>query len=142
MKVIEQGAFYNDFLAPCQSSDFLQATLQTITEHSTYSSMASQKFAPGTEYAARVRSGPDLVNYGGEWSAWSSEVHWRTEEGESAHHGGAQLTVQLTSKRACLYLPDTSTRPRLTSMYGLAKVFVPVCVLVPFVLLCSVYFKM
>lgn len=107
--------------------------------------MESPNFAPGTEYAARVRSSPDGVNYGGEWSAWSSEVHWRTEwteEGESAHHSDAQLAAQITFNPACLYLPDTSTRPDLTSMYGLAKVVVPVCVLAPFVLLCSAYFKM
>lgn len=107
--------------------------------------MESQKLAPDTEYAARVRSRPDQVNYGGEWSAWSSEVHWRTEwteEGKPGHHGDTQLAAQLTSKLACLYFPDASSRPGLTSMYGLARVFVPVCVLAPFVLLCSAYFKM
>lgn len=64
--------------------------LQKITVYSTNFSMARQKLAPGTEYAARVRSSPDQANYGGEWSAWSSEIHWRTqrtEDGKSARVG-------------------------------------------------------
>lgn len=37
------------------------------------------KFVADTEYAARVRSSPNQVHYKGEWSDWSSEVHWKSE---------------------------------------------------------------
>lgn len=111
--------------------------------------MANERFTPGTKYAARVRSGPDQAMYWGEWSTWSSEVHWSTElveEGESAQHGGTHLDVQLASLLAAqlaeLCHPDMFSRAGLTSMYGLAKVFVPVCVLAPLLLLCAAYVKM
>lgn len=35
-------------------------------------------FVSDTEYAARVRSSPNMDHYKGQWSAWSSEVLWRT----------------------------------------------------------------
>ncbi|KAM9837497.1 interleukin-21 receptor isoform 1-T1 [Aulostomus maculatus] len=34
---------------------------------------------PDTDYTARVRSRPVGTFYKGQWSGWSSEVHWRTE---------------------------------------------------------------
>lgn len=97
-----------------QPGEGQNVTLHEINKYITNFSVASQKFAPGTKYAARVRSGPDQSIYWGEWSTWSSEVHWSTELVEEG----------------------------LTSMYGLAKVFVPVCVLAPLLLLCTAYVKM
>ncbi|KAI3365623.1 hypothetical protein L3Q82_010712 [Scortum barcoo] len=41
-------------------------------------SLDEHNFAPDTNYSARVRSSPNLAYYQGEWSDWSSEVHWRT----------------------------------------------------------------
>lgn len=35
-------------------------------------------FESDTDYAARVRSTPNMDHYKGQWSAWSSEVLWRT----------------------------------------------------------------
>lgn len=103
-----------------QGCDFLQVTLQNINVLSTNYSLASQKLAPGTEYTARVRSGPDQVNFGGEWSAWSSEVHWRTEwkeKGESAHHGDAQLAAQLASKYLPSQIPPPPLPPTRSDLY-------------------------
>ncbi|TNN04001.1 hypothetical protein fugu_001030 [Takifugu bimaculatus] len=34
---------------------------------------------PGAEYGAQVRSSPNQVSYQGQWSDWSSEIHWKTE---------------------------------------------------------------
>lgn len=50
-------------------------------------SVRDAKLVADTEYAARVRSSPNQVHYKGEWSDWSSEVHWKSEpavNGESS----------------------------------------------------------
>ncbi|XP_056222561.1 interleukin-21 receptor [Seriola aureovittata] len=48
------------------------------TDRTSYS-VDDQVFVSATEYAARVRSSPNLAFYKGQWSDWSPEVHWRTE---------------------------------------------------------------
>lgn len=58
---------------------FLQVVSHDITTAPTVYSVDDQMFVPGTEYAARVRSSPNLVFYKGQWSDWSSEVHWKIE---------------------------------------------------------------
>ncbi|XP_041818851.1 interleukin-21 receptor [Chelmon rostratus] len=73
-------------------------------------SVGDRTFEPDTEYAARVRSSPNQAFYKGQWSDWSSEVHWRTE---SAVNG----------------------IPLNTFVSGLGKVFIPLCVMVLLVLL-------
>ncbi|XP_047465040.1 interleukin-21 receptor [Mugil cephalus] len=47
------------------------------TESKSYS-VDDDHLMPGTEYVARVRSSPTQGTFKGEWSDWSSEVHWRT----------------------------------------------------------------
>lgn len=42
-------------------------------------SVDDQKFLSDTEYSASVRSSPDQASYMGQWSSWSSELHWRTK---------------------------------------------------------------
>lgn len=59
-----------------------------IITASTNYSVDDEKFEADTEYTARVRSSPDQNIYMGQWSDWSSEVHWKTEaaiNGLSAH---------------------------------------------------------
>ncbi|XP_040923223.1 interleukin-21 receptor [Toxotes jaculatrix] len=68
-------------------------------------------FLPDTEYAARVRSSPNQAFYEGQWSDWSSEVHWKTES-------------------AATHLSTNTFNPELAK-----KVFIPLCVMVPLVLL-------
>uniref|UniRef100_A0A8D3AM89 Fibronectin type-III domain-containing protein n=1 Tax=Scophthalmus maximus TaxID=52904 RepID=A0A8D3AM89_SCOMX len=46
-------------------------------------SVDDRAFVPDTVYAARVRSSPNLAFYKGQWSDWSSEVHWNTESSMS-----------------------------------------------------------
>ncbi|KAG7226343.1 hypothetical protein INR49_013754 [Caranx melampygus] len=65
---------------------------------------------PDTEYTARVRSSPNLAFYKGQWSDWSPEVHWKTEPAISD--------------------PQTSS-----FLFKTIKVIIPVCVMVPLVLL-------
>ncbi|KAM9837498.1 uncharacterized protein ACBR49_018186 isoform 2-T2 [Aulostomus maculatus] len=52
---------------------------------------------PDTDYTARVRSRPVGTFYKGQWSGWSSEVHWRTEApvscGEKAPSSRLQLLI-------------------------------------------------
>ncbi|KAM9336625.1 interleukin-21 receptor [Symphorus nematophorus] len=68
------------------------------------------QFEADTVYAARVRSSPNEVHYEGQWSTWSSEVHWKME--------------------AVLIDP-----PSHTFVSGLGKVFILLCVVVPLALL-------
>ncbi|XP_074518808.1 interleukin-21 receptor [Halichoeres trimaculatus] len=49
-----------------------------ITTDRTNFSVDDQKFLADTEYSARVRSSPNQAFFKGQWSSWSSEVHWRT----------------------------------------------------------------
>nr|XP_019939061.1 PREDICTED: interleukin-21 receptor-like [Paralichthys olivaceus] len=72
-------------------------------------SVDDQIFELDTEYTARVRSSPNNVSYKGEWSDWSSEVHWKT--------GPADL-------------PGNTF---ITELWK--KVFIASCVLVPLILL-------
>ncbi|XP_038591024.1 interleukin-21 receptor isoform X2 [Micropterus salmoides] len=81
-----------------------------INTDSTNYSVDDYEFVPDTEYAARVRSSPNEAFYMGEWSDWSSEVHWKTESAEN------------------------DLQPH-TFVSGLGKVFIALCVMVPFVLL-------
>lgn len=65
---------------------FFQVKSHDIYTDSKHYSVDDDNFVPDMEYSARVRSSPNLVFYQGEWSEWSSEVHWRTEsavDGES-----------------------------------------------------------
>ncbi|XP_038157014.1 interleukin-21 receptor [Cyprinodon tularosa] len=48
------------------------------TQSITHCSVEDQNFEPDTEYAAIVRSGPDMDYFEGQWSEWSSKVLWRT----------------------------------------------------------------
>lgn len=80
-----------------------------------------QNFVPDTEYAASVRSSPEGAHFKGQWSDWSSEVYWKTE---SAVH-------EVYSKRAQV----VKNSPSSTFVSGLVKVFIPICVVVPLVLL-------
>lgn len=57
----------------------LQAMIKKITTESKNYSVDDEMLEPNGEYAAKVRSSPNGVNYKGEWSAWSPEVHWRTQ---------------------------------------------------------------
>ncbi|KAM6951007.1 interleukin-21 receptor [Aplochiton taeniatus] len=41
--------------------------------------MSAYEFMADTEYTARVRSSPNQGHYKGEWSEWSSAVHWKTD---------------------------------------------------------------
>ncbi|XP_018537283.1 interleukin-21 receptor [Lates calcarifer] len=82
-----------------------------ITTAPTVYSVDDQMFVPGTEYAARVRSSPNLVFYKGQWSDWSSEVHWKIESAMTA---------------------TSSTK---TFVSELGKVFISLCVMVPLILL-------
>lgn len=54
-------------------------TFHDINTDSMNYSMDDHEFVPDTDYAARVRSSPNGAFFKGEWSDWSSEVHWRTE---------------------------------------------------------------
>ncbi|CAJ1080848.1 interleukin-21 receptor isoform X1 [Xyrichtys novacula] len=70
-------------------------------------SVDDHNFLPDTEYLARVRSSPNQAYFEGQWSSWSSEVNWRTKP-----------AVNVNSFKS-----------------GLGKVFVPLCVMAPLVLL-------
>lgn len=52
---------------------------------------------PGAEYGAQVRASPNQVSYWGQWSDWSSEIHWKTEP---AGHGKSSFEAV---KRAIRY---------------------------------------
>ncbi|XP_071318645.1 interleukin-21 receptor [Trachinotus anak] len=69
-----------------------------------------QIFEPDTEYTARVRTSPNLAFYKGQWSDWSSEVHWKTESS----------------------MNDVPTNTFISEM---GKVFIPICVMAPLILL-------
>ncbi|KAM3592358.1 uncharacterized protein V6R79_017144 [Siganus canaliculatus] len=73
-------------------------------------SVDDDAFEPDTEYAARVRSSPNQGHYKGQWSDWSSEVHWKMGSAVS----------------------DPSSKT-MTSM--LDKVFIPLCVVALLVIL-------
>ncbi|XP_035002137.2 interleukin-21 receptor [Hippoglossus stenolepis] len=78
------------------------------TERTNYS-VDDHVFVPDSDYAASVRSSPNMVFYQGEWSDWSDEVHWRSAMNDL---------------------------PRNTFITGLGmKVFITLCVLVPLILL-------
>ncbi|XP_070707702.1 interleukin-21 receptor [Pempheris klunzingeri] len=82
-----------------------------INTDSTNFSVDDREFVPDAEYSARVRSSPDLAHYKGQWSKWSSEVHWRTESA-------------------------VNEVPSDTFIYRLGKkVFIPLCALMTLVLL-------
>uniref|UniRef100_A0A4W5QKG8 Fibronectin type-III domain-containing protein n=1 Tax=Hucho hucho TaxID=62062 RepID=A0A4W5QKG8_9TELE len=46
--------------------------------HSTNISVNNENFEPDTEYTVKVRSIPNQQVFQGQWSEWTSEVHWRT----------------------------------------------------------------
>ncbi|XP_023150032.2 uncharacterized protein LOC111584916 isoform X1 [Amphiprion ocellaris] len=54
-------------------------TLRDINTNTERCSVDDEWFVPDTEYAARVRSSPNMAFYQGQWSDWSAEVHWKTE---------------------------------------------------------------
>ncbi|XP_042253551.1 interleukin-21 receptor [Thunnus maccoyii] len=83
---------------------------QINTDRKSYS-MDDHIFVPNTDYGARVRSSPNKAHFKGEWSEWSSEVHWTTKAP----------------------LSDFST---FAIVSGLSmKVFIPIFVIVPLILL-------
>ncbi|XP_031699622.1 interleukin-21 receptor [Anarrhichthys ocellatus] len=84
-----------------------------INTNSLNYSVDDENFEPDTKYAARVRSSPNQAYYKGQWSDWSSEVYWGTESAGNVH-------TELSSN---------------TFVSGLGKTLIPLCVLVPFVLL-------
>ncbi|MEQ2240546.1 hypothetical protein ILYODFUR_016160 [Ilyodon furcidens] len=55
-----------------------------INRNSRMHSVEDENFDPDTEYAAKVRSSPNMGHYKGQWSDWSSEVLWRTEAAADA----------------------------------------------------------
>ncbi|KAE8284357.1 Interleukin-9 receptor [Larimichthys crocea] len=83
-----------------------KVTSQDIHRFNRHFSVDDENFAPGTKYAARVRSRPDLSVFKGQWSDWSSEVYWKTL-GE----------------------------PAVDDKIGLGMVLIPICVTVPLLLL-------
>uniref|UniRef100_A0A3Q3LV57 Interleukin-21 receptor-like n=1 Tax=Mastacembelus armatus TaxID=205130 RepID=A0A3Q3LV57_9TELE len=82
-----------------------------INTYSTKYSVDDQKLEPGTRYAAKVRSCPNLALYKGEWSDWSPEVHWKTLSAMNA-------------------LPSNTVMSEVGK-----KVFIPLCVMVTLTLL-------
>ncbi|XP_054455449.1 interleukin-21 receptor [Anoplopoma fimbria] len=93
----------HNMLSPEINTDFL------------YYYLDNRIFDPHTEYAARVRSSPNLASYKGQWSDWSSEVYWKTVSAVKVH----------------------TEFPSNILVSGLGKVFIPLCVVVPvFLLLC------
>lgn len=72
---------------------FFQVTSQDIHRFNRHFSVDDENFAPGTKYAARVRSRPDLSVFKGQWSDWSSEVYWKTL-GEPAVDGKSSKLKQ------------------------------------------------
>lgn len=80
-------------------------------------SVDDQQFAPYTDYAARVRTSPNQASYKGQWSDWSSEVHWTMESAVGVHAG----------------------RQPNTYVFELGKVLIPLCVMVPLVLILLCY---
>ncbi|XP_028989915.1 interleukin-21 receptor [Betta splendens] len=54
-----------------------------ITTAQTEYSVDDRVLALDGGYAAKVRSSPNQVFYEGQWSEWSDEVRWRTEDGPS-----------------------------------------------------------
>ncbi|XP_076616710.1 interleukin-21 receptor [Chaetodon auriga] len=85
-------------------------TSHDININSLNFSVDDEKLVPDAEYAARVRSSPNLAFYKGHWSDWSSEVHWKTDS----------AVIDITSN---------------TFVPGLGKVFIPLCVMVPLIFL-------
>ncbi|XP_026206882.1 interleukin-21 receptor isoform X2 [Anabas testudineus] len=81
---------------------------QISTDYTDFS-VDDQVFVADGEYAARVRSSPNQAYFKGEWSDWSPEVQWKTKPA--------------TQNPADVLLSD------------LWKVFIPISVLVPLVLL-------
>ncbi|KAM7381827.1 hypothetical protein PAMA_012607 [Pampus argenteus] len=55
------------------------AAFRDINTESLNYSVDDDKLVPDTDYTAKVRSCPNGAFYKGEWSDWSSEVHWTTE---------------------------------------------------------------
>ncbi|XP_071393199.1 interleukin-21 receptor isoform X2 [Centroberyx affinis] len=79
-------------------------------------SASDDHFGPGADYSARVRSTPNRSPssyYMGQWSEWSSEVYWKTEP----------LDPEISKIKQ-------APQPRLDK-----RVFIPLCVMVPLVLL-------
>ncbi|XP_024862185.1 interleukin-21 receptor isoform X1 [Kryptolebias marmoratus] len=60
-----------------ETDDTHKAGTYVNTDDTLYS--VDRRFLPDEEYAARVRSSPNMVHYQGQWSDWSSEVLWRTD---------------------------------------------------------------
>lgn len=65
---------------------FFQVLSHLINTDKMTFSVDDKEFVPDTEYSARVQSSPNQAFYMGQWSSWSSEIHWKTEpsvKGES-----------------------------------------------------------
>nr|XP_057918632.1 interleukin-21 receptor [Doryrhamphus excisus] len=65
-----------------------------INTDSVFYSVDDSEFTEDTEYAAKVRSRPSAGPFFGDWSDWSTEVHWRTSgPGLLSKSGKAVLTT-------------------------------------------------
>lgn len=114
---------------------FFQVTSQDIHRFNRHFSVDDENFAPGTKYAARVRSRPDLSVFKGQWSDWSSEVYWKTL-GEPAVDGkSSKLKQKFSSSRLLRNLKLSTVCMVHTDKIGLGMVLIPICVTVPLLLL-------
>lgn len=82
---------------------------QISTDHAFFQ-VDNEKFVPDTEYTARVRSSPNGASYKGQWSGWSSEVHWKTD------------------------VKQALSNPWV---FGLSRIFIPLGVAVTLIVLCG-----
>ncbi|CAG5908385.1 unnamed protein product [Menidia menidia] len=62
-----------------KTADKHKVVVYDIKTDSKKYSVGDERFEPDTEYAARVRSSPNMAHYMGQWSDWSPEASWRTE---------------------------------------------------------------
>lgn len=61
-----------------------QISSHEMTSGSLNCNVRDEILIPGAEYGAQVRASPNQASYCGQWSDWSSEIHWKTEP---AGHG-------------------------------------------------------
>ncbi|CAB1312309.1 unnamed protein product [Coregonus sp. 'balchen'] len=69
--------------------------------HSTNISRNVEEFEPDTEYTVKVRSIPNQQLFQGQWSEWSSEVHWRTDPIQKV----AELPTNTFTAILCVLVP-------------------------------------
>lgn len=73
---------------------------------------------PGAEYGAQVRASPNQVSYSGQWSDWSSEIHWKTEP--AGNDGKSSLEAVKRGirygSRASFAFTDVTSAPFLSGL--------------------------